>query len=616
MMTELWREVARTLKPVTARANAAEHRLELLTGGVVDMWSLDSPDVARGRKYARVVIDEAAMVPRLREAWDQVIRSTLADYAGDAWFLSTPKGYNDYHILYQFGQSEQYPEWASWQMPTATNPHISRSELESLERDLPSRVYRQEILALFEAENEGALWSRQWIDDHRMQGTGGRGQGAEQLGLTRVVVAVDPSGSRRGDEVGLVVAGKDGRQPAHAYVLADASGHLGPDDWARRAISLYEQYSADCIVAEANFGGEMVQSTIAAMAREMGVRPKVQLVHASRGKVVRAEPCAVLSMQGLVHHVGLFPDLENELCLAADTLILTKRGQVPIQSVTSDDFAWTRSGWRRILWAGQTADYATLYEITTEDQRTLRATAGHPVYTVDRGFIPVAQLNAGYTVEVALWANADHNLSTTDIVTASTLTGTTAAAEGACCTAWSGKKRTDPYPTALRSTTRTATRPTMTLPTSWPCPSQSTASTISTVLRPGRQNGAASIAAPYGSARHHVRSSVDGVARLSGPRRPTSAFAPGSATRRLSGSVRRLREQQPVFNLTVEGAHEYYANAILVHNCSWSPQAGYSPGRLDALVWCLSDLVLQFGPAGNRTAVGPPRPAVAAYQPR
>src|SRR4051812_32733559 len=72
-LTEFWRAAVRVLGPVTARTNAAEHRLELVTGGVVDMWSLDSPEVARGRRYARAVLDEVAMVPRLTEAWDAVI---------------------------------------------------------------------------------------------------------------------------------------------------------------------------------------------------------------------------------------------------------------------------------------------------------------------------------------------------------------------------------------------------------------------------------------------------------------------------------------------------------------------------------------------------------------
>jgi len=305
MLLELWRAAAHTLEPAARRVSAAEHRIDLVTGGVLEMWSLTEPDVARGRKYARVVVDEAAMIPNLLAAWEEVIRPTLADYRGDAWFLSTPRGFNDYHRMYEWGQSPDYPDWMSWQMPTHSNPHISRDELDALERSMTDRRYRQEILASFEAENEGALWRREWIDESRVR--------SAPEHLARVVVAIDPSGSKRGDDVGLVVAalGAD----SHVYVLDDLSGKLGPDEWARRALVAYDDHHADRIVAEANFGGEMVQSTIVAAGKDLGIVAPVKLVHASRGKAVRAEPIAVRYRNGEVHHVGRLPALENEMCL-------------------------------------------------------------------------------------------------------------------------------------------------------------------------------------------------------------------------------------------------------------------------------------------------------------
>lgn len=304
MLSEVWRDATRRLHAVIERSNAQEHRLALVTGGVIDMWSLDSPDVARGRKYVRAIIDEAAMVPVLQDAWEQVIRSTLADYRGDAWFLSTPRGFNHFHDLYQMGQNPDLPEWASWRMPTHSNPHIPADELAALERELPSRVYRQEILALFEADVEGALWLRAWIDEHRAT--------SAPRDLARVVVGVDPSGSKRGDEVGIITAALDHKR--HGYVLADDSCHASPDEWATRAVIAWRDHKADRIVAEANFGGEMVESTIRTAARKLGLSVPVTLVHASRGKAVRAEPIAALYQQGLIHHVGTLTGLENELC--------------------------------------------------------------------------------------------------------------------------------------------------------------------------------------------------------------------------------------------------------------------------------------------------------------
>ena len=92
MLTEVWRDVRRATAEVTTRTDSQQHRLELLGGGVIEMWSLDQPDVARGRRYAEVIIDEAAMVRHLEEAWNAVLRPTLVDFRGGAWFLSTPKG--------------------------------------------------------------------------------------------------------------------------------------------------------------------------------------------------------------------------------------------------------------------------------------------------------------------------------------------------------------------------------------------------------------------------------------------------------------------------------------------------------------------------------------------
>lgn len=155
MLAEVWRETTRILQPVIARPNVQEHRLELVTGGIIDMWSLDDPNVARGRKYRRIAVDEAAMIRYLQEAWDEVIRSTLMDFAGDAWFLSTPKGHGYFREL--FGRAETDDEWRSWQMPTSSNPFIPASEIEQARRTLPERVYRQEILAEFIADGGGVF---------------------------------------------------------------------------------------------------------------------------------------------------------------------------------------------------------------------------------------------------------------------------------------------------------------------------------------------------------------------------------------------------------------------------------------------------------------------------
>jgi phage FluMu gp28-like protein len=114
------------------------------------MWSLDSPDSGRGRAYALVVLDEAALIPNLETAWQESIRPQLTDYQGGAWFLSTPKGTQNYfHTLYQRGQDARQADWASWQMPTSSNPFMPAAEIEAARADLTDLAFAQEYLAQF-----------------------------------------------------------------------------------------------------------------------------------------------------------------------------------------------------------------------------------------------------------------------------------------------------------------------------------------------------------------------------------------------------------------------------------------------------------------------------------
>ena len=304
MLSEIWRETCETLRPVTASVNVAEHRLELVTGGVLDMWSLDAPDSIRGRRYKRLIVDEAAMVRALLDIWNLVLRPTLIDFGGDAWFLSTPKGKNDFMALYELGQDGAAPDWKSWRFPTATNPHLAPAEIEGMRSTMPARAYEQEIEARFIDEVTGALWTYSLIDGQRLQAA---------PELRRIVVAIDPAVSANpdSDETGIVAAGIDGQERPNGYVLADASGTYSPETWARKAIALYQQLQADMIVAEANQGGDMVRSVL----RTVDPSIRVHLVHASRGKVTRAEPVVAMYEQGRVHHVGHLPELETQMTM-------------------------------------------------------------------------------------------------------------------------------------------------------------------------------------------------------------------------------------------------------------------------------------------------------------
>ncbi|MGH3263269.1 MAG: DNA-packaging protein, partial [Mycobacteriales bacterium] len=166
-----------------------------------------------------------------------------------------------------------------------------------------TRIGRQELLGELLDDVEGALWGLSMIGDHRVDAA---------PDLRRIVVGVDPSGGSdaENDAQGIVVAGLgvDGE----FYVLADRSCKLSPHGWASRAIGAYNEFHGDRIVAEKNYGGEMVLSTI----KQVDSKVPVKLVSSSRGKVLRAEPVAALYEQGKVHHVGLsMAKLEDQLTM-------------------------------------------------------------------------------------------------------------------------------------------------------------------------------------------------------------------------------------------------------------------------------------------------------------
>lgn len=154
-LSEDWRELVGILAPITRTKNEQERRIETVTDGVIEMWTLDNPEPIRGRKYKRWITNEAAATPYLLETWRKIIRPTLVDLKGDAFFGSTPRGMNDYYSLYAMGL--EGGDWASFHYTSYDNPYLDPTELASLRQDMTERDYRQEILAEF-IENEGAVF--------------------------------------------------------------------------------------------------------------------------------------------------------------------------------------------------------------------------------------------------------------------------------------------------------------------------------------------------------------------------------------------------------------------------------------------------------------------------
>lgn len=163
MVQEVWRLMKRILKPVMSYSNETEKRIELITGGSLDMWSLETPDAIRGRKYYRIVVDEAAFVKHLLSIWEKALSPLLTDYQGSALFPSTPQGFNDFHRLYERGVL-QMDNWHSWRFPTTSNPHIPPDEIELQRKTLPPRSFAQEYEASFE-EDAGAIYDNFTADN-------------------------------------------------------------------------------------------------------------------------------------------------------------------------------------------------------------------------------------------------------------------------------------------------------------------------------------------------------------------------------------------------------------------------------------------------------------------
>lgn len=143
---EVWNELKYTYYEVIAEKNEQVKQLVLITGGKIDMWSMEDPNSGRGRRYHRAIMDEFAKAKKNKEAWQETIRPTLTDFKGDAWFLSTPKGKRNY--FYELGlKAKELGDWTYWHMSTYDNPYIDPNEIDEAKNQLDDITFRQEYLA-------------------------------------------------------------------------------------------------------------------------------------------------------------------------------------------------------------------------------------------------------------------------------------------------------------------------------------------------------------------------------------------------------------------------------------------------------------------------------------
>ncbi len=148
-MLDVWEALNKDLGPLIERSNQQDRRIRLRSGGEIDFWTLEDKDAGRGRKYRRVVIDEAGIIKDLESIFLHAIRPTLTDLKGDAWMLGTPKGRNFFNACFIRGQNHE-PGWASWRFGTVDNPYMSPEEIEAAKREMASYpgAFEQEYLGI------------------------------------------------------------------------------------------------------------------------------------------------------------------------------------------------------------------------------------------------------------------------------------------------------------------------------------------------------------------------------------------------------------------------------------------------------------------------------------
>ncbi len=278
-----------------------EHYIHCRTG-----WN---PDTLRGGSTDLLILDEFQMMHE--DTWSVAGAPRLIDRNGDAIFIYTPpslrmrartKAGDPLHAAKMFKAHKDDADWLCIHFPTMENPFVSKAGIEEVSGNLTQLAYRQEILAEDIEEVPGALWKLALIDSLRTQQVP-----PQALPFVRIVVGVDPSGSST-NEAGVIAAGKGA--DGHGYVLADKSILASmPRAWAQAAVWLYWEHKADRIVGERNFGGDMVKEIIHTVDDNVSYKD----VTASRGKQVRAEPIFALYEKHIIHHVGAFPELEEEM---------------------------------------------------------------------------------------------------------------------------------------------------------------------------------------------------------------------------------------------------------------------------------------------------------------
>lgn len=279
------------------------------TGSKVHFYTGEEPDSLRGPQHGLAWLDEPAHMPAINEVWSNLLLGLRLGDDPKVLVTTTPLP----------------TEWLKTLVKLPTTRLVRVSTYANL--DNLAATYREQVINQFEGTRrgrqelhgeiiedvEGALWNSEMLELTRKYPEGIERAlialpDARSIPFERIVVAVDPAGTHneRSDETGIVVVGQlDGI----FYVLADYSGTYSPDQWAKKVIHAYNHWSADRVVVEKNYGGDMVESNL----RNQEESLPITLVNSRRGKAIRAEPVVGLYEQGRVKHIGNFETMETQM---------------------------------------------------------------------------------------------------------------------------------------------------------------------------------------------------------------------------------------------------------------------------------------------------------------
>lgn len=294
---------------------------EIWVGGLDDKERVDK---ILGMEFASLFFNETSQIPYVSVLTALTRLAQRVPLRLRAYYDCNPSGTG--HYTYQLFKANKDPEsgrpvnpddYREMQMnPEGNRENIAEGYIEDVLAGLPEKQRRRFLLGEWSPEVEGALWQLETLDRARIEPNG---RSLDEMfadmtipPLVRCVVAVDPSGAagkeeERSDEIGIVVAGKgrDGK----AYVLADRTLKDAPLIWGRAASRAYDEFRADSVVAEVNYGGAMVTHVV----QTADPKIRVKTITASRGKAVRAEPIAALFEKDMVRLVGEFRQLEEQM---------------------------------------------------------------------------------------------------------------------------------------------------------------------------------------------------------------------------------------------------------------------------------------------------------------